>query len=359
MRTMVKWTALALITAVFMIPSLAFGDGLPVITHAEVDYNTLAITAFGSNFGAQTGSVKLGETQLGIHTWCADKIVAQLPEGVTHGSYLMTIVRPTRLLPLMAFMSVTIGGEGMQGEPGPMGPQGPAGPQGPRGADGTPGEAGAVGPQGPKGDTGATGPIGPQGIPGVNASIPQEIYDLLCPLVTATNDKPCPTFCNCSKKVFVSSELYTGDLGGLTGADGKCQSLASAAGLSGTYKAWLSAASSSPASRFVHSIYPYALVNGSLIAANWDDLIDGSDLGHRIDADEKGLPPRGGFEVWTNTNEAGNAIDDRLYSCVNWTEGTLGTGFFGQFDRLDTEWTMVEGRPDGCRDQKHLYCFQQ
>ena len=42
------------------------------------------------------------------------------------------------------------------------------------------------------------------------------------------------------KRVFVTSANYTGDLGGLVGADSKCQALADSAGLDGNYKAWLS-----------------------------------------------------------------------------------------------------------------------
>ena len=41
------------------------------------------------------------------------------------------------------------------------------------------------------------------------------------------------------KTVFVSSQTYDGNLGGLAGADAKCQGLADAAGLKGTFKALL------------------------------------------------------------------------------------------------------------------------
>src|SRR5262249_42934796 len=42
------------------------------------------------------------------------------------------------------------------------------------------------------------------------------------------------------KRVFVTSTTHDGNLGGLDGADAICASLAANAGLSGTYKAWLS-----------------------------------------------------------------------------------------------------------------------
>jgi hypothetical protein len=42
------------------------------------------------------------------------------------------------------------------------------------------------------------------------------------------------------KIVFVTSQTYTGNLGGHTGADQKCKALALAAGLLGNFKAWIS-----------------------------------------------------------------------------------------------------------------------
>src|SRR4051812_26024409 len=81
---------------------------------------------------------------------------------------------------------------------------------------------------------------------------------------------PPPLACGSgSSCVFVSSALYSGALGGLSGADSKCQGLAAAAGLPGAYKAWLADTTGAPISRFVHSTGPYRLVNGTTIAANW------------------------------------------------------------------------------------------
>ena len=40
--------------------------------------------------------------------------------------------------------------------------------------------------------------------------------------------------------VFVTSEIYLGNLGGIAGAHSKCQALANAAGISGTFRPWLS-----------------------------------------------------------------------------------------------------------------------
>jgi uncharacterized repeat protein (TIGR02543 family) len=50
--------------------------------------------------------------------------------------------------------------------------------------------------------------------------------------------------------VFVTSTSYTGNIGGLAGADAACQARANAAGLTGTYKAWLSTSSVNAINRF-------------------------------------------------------------------------------------------------------------
>ena len=78
------------------------------------------------------------------------------------------------------------------------------------------------------------------------------------------------------KNVFVTSQSHNGDFGGLTGADAFCQSLALTAGLSGTYKAWLSDTTGSPATRFAQASVPYRLVDGTTIANDWNDLTDGT-----------------------------------------------------------------------------------
>src|SRR5262245_61095552 len=87
--------------------------------------------------------------------------------------------------------------------------------------------------------------------------------------------------------VFLSSTEQAGDLGGIAGADAICQSLAHAADLPGTYRAWLSDGNASPSTRFSRSTAPYTLVDGTLIAGNWNELTGGA-LQHAIDLAETG-----------------------------------------------------------------------
>jgi hypothetical protein len=75
------------------------------------------------------------------------------------------------------------------------------------------------------------------------------------------------------KTVFITSRRYDGDLNGVSGADQKCNDLATAAGLEGHYKAWLSTSSAdSPAATFNRSPVAYVLVDGRRVADNWSSL---------------------------------------------------------------------------------------
>ena len=85
--------------------------------------------------------------------------------------------------------------------------------------------------------------------------------------------------------VFVTSTRHDGDLGGLEGADDICQELSRVAGLSGSFKAWLSDDSDSPSSRFTHAETPYVLTDGARIASNWGELTTA--VTRHIDIDER------------------------------------------------------------------------
>jgi hypothetical protein len=163
--------------------------------------------------------------------------------------------------------------------------------------------------------------------------------------------------------VFLSSTLYPGNLGGLAGGDAKCQGLADAARLPGTYKAWLSDGINSisqgprsPASRFVRSSGPYQLVNGTTIAANWADLTDGTLLA-AIGVTEVGGNLGTTENTWTQTSRNGrSAFPDE--SCTNLTSAaTDDLGFVGSAAQVGQRWT--EHDFTFCNASAHLYCFQQ
>ena len=118
-----------------------------------------------------------------------------------------------------------------------------------------------------------------------------------------------------SYRVFVTSQVYKGNLGGLDGADAKCQQLADSAGLNGKWMAYLGNTTIRPFKRIFGSAVPYKLINDAVIADNWNDLTDGS-IQNQIDKDENGqiIPPRTSVYAWT----AKNAGDARS-TCLEWT----------------------------------------
>jgi len=171
-----------------------------------------------------------------------------------------------------------------------------------------------------------------------------------------------------TRKVFVTSQLYDGNLGGVTGADMICQSLADSATppVPGTFRAWISDGTSSPANSFDLSTVPYQLVDddGTTIANNFADLIDGA-IQNPIDKDENGNTISGGisgnFSVWTNTNTDGTASTN---NCNNWSGSGIGQlGVQGITRASDSRWTFIPPtRPSGsisCDNLARLYCFQQ
>ena len=165
------------------------------------------------------------------------------------------------------------------------------------------------------------------------------------------------------KTVFITSVLYKGDLGGLAGADAKCQARAEAAGLPGLYKAWLSVQGEGPNTRFTKSSKPYRLVDGTIVADVWSDLVDGS-LDAPITLTELGaaapigttLCDGGGHPAaWTSTNWNGSPAN--FNACSNWTT-TQGQGAWGRATASNVFWTdwCYNG---SCSWQASLYCFQQ
>jgi cysteine-rich repeat protein len=166
------------------------------------------------------------------------------------------------------------------------------------------------------------------------------------------------------KFIFVSSVMYTGNLGGLGGADAKCQGLAQAAGLPGTYMAWLSDGTGSPSTRMTKAAVPYVRPDGMKVANNWADLTDNNLIISVNQTETKGAVPvgntscgGGGFKtVWTNTNANGTQANANN-SCTNWTSGN-GSSIWGRADLTDSSWSFwCSGGL--CSWNSPIYCVQQ
>lgn len=176
----------------------------------------------------------------------------------------------------------------------------------------------------------------------------------------------------CGKRVFVTSTVSNGNLGGLAGADSKCQerALAAVPTLPGTYKAWLSDDVASPSTRFKKAAIPYRLVSGTLIANDWIDLTDGT-LTNPINLDEFGaaaptneLCGVGEVSPWTWTSTEGTDLvaswGARVagMNCMNWTDGIASHAELGSGNKA-TDWASWCNAPRGCNLLAPLFCFQQ
>jgi hypothetical protein len=165
--------------------------------------------------------------------------------------------------------------------------------------------------------------------------------------------------CRLPKVVFLSSAKYNGNLGGISGADTKCQGLAIAAGFSGTYKAWLSDATTSPVETFNKSEIPYILIDGTIVAQNWGDLVDGNLLTAINIMEDGGSGGTWGNNVWTHTTVT--AYPASTYNpCNGWIDATNSYGSStGTSSRNDTGWTWDPSNGVLCAETKRLYCFEQ
>lgn len=169
------------------------------------------------------------------------------------------------------------------------------------------------------------------------------------------SDDGCSNACEIELNlVFVSSGVYTGNLGGIAGADDECRQLAELADLPGDYKAWLSDGGNSPSTHFTRSDQPYVLTDGTIIASNWSELTDGS-LDAPINRTEFGQEVSS--YVWTSTTATSNVVNSNSV-CFNWTDGSdNNSGSVGYTSDTNSGWSYAAS--DTCSSSYHIYCFRQ
>lgn len=160
----------------------------------------------------------------------------------------------------------------------------------------------------------------------------------------------------CGRLVFVTSTQSNGALGGVNGADVRCQQAAAGnPNLAGrTWRAWIGSGSSySPAQNFPQGTGTYRLVDGkTVIAANWTELVS-SGPRVKINLTELGSTLGDAVAVWTGTQSDGAGV---AANCTAWTAAT-GTGKVGVVSSGGTGWTDTTDRD--CGLSAHLYCFEE
>lgn len=182
------------------------------------------------------------------------------------------------------------------------------------------------------------------------------------------------------KTVFITSTLYYGDLvteanalndgttytDGLTAGDALCQSRADAAGLDGTYKAWLSTSSSDAIRMLSKTAGPWYRTDGVKVG-DYEDFVNETleAIPHR---DEYGNEPDpyvtgSGIDpnyAWTGTGGDGGTRNNNTgtYTCNDWTDATDSYyGTSGDAETLTYYWTYSDDYE--CNEYKQaLYCFE-
>lgn len=166
-----------------------------------------------------------------------------------------------------------------------------------------------------------------------------------------------------SRIVFLIPETVApADFGGLEGADAICQSEADAAGLEGTFLAWLStSANDDPESRFSHAGGPFVRTDGIIIAEDWADLTDGeliASINHNAAGEE--IVHFLGIDVVTATAANGTHVPRSFAACGSYTaDYELGEPDRGNSNEIDGRWSAIAEPWDCGIAGAGLYCFQQ
>ena len=175
--------------------------------------------------------------------------------------------------------------------------------------------------------------------------------DLDC--ISGSCDKNFTSQGACRHRVFVTSDDWSADFGGLSGADEKCMKAARAQGLGGRWKAILSDDSLDASSR-LRVVSPVVNLNDEVVADDRADLWDQS-IDTDIDYNEKSMSAHPlPDEVWTGSNATGHSAPD---NCQNWTSTSPGDdGVTGDFGRNNSDW-LEDPPSDACLRQARLYCI--
>ena len=150
-------------------------------------------------------------------------------------------------------------------------------------------------------------------------------------------------------RAFVTKEAYTGNLGGLSGADGICKENALLAGLPGSYVAWLSTDTIDAKDRIPDWQYALSGDGNPVISKDKADLLDGVLL-RLFNTDADGKYYAG--QVWTGTKADGTK---NKATCNNWSSTTT-KGSAGTTESVAAEWT--ESLVSSCQSAFRFYCFE-
>jgi hypothetical protein len=157
---------------------------------------------------------------------------------------------------------------------------------------------------------------------------------------------------NCGVVLVALNSGFTGNLGGISGANTKCATQAAAAGLTGTFKAVLSSTTQNAKALLTTALATGPVYNsrGELLYSSWNSMWSPSKwvsshtiwsfAGKRVDEGLGSAPAWNDADAWhgSTTNGALRAG----YTCTDWTLAT-GNGSVGEID-MNTFTTLLESR---------------
>lgn len=150
-------------------------------------------------------------------------------------------------------------------------------------------------------------------------------------------------------RAFVTSTTHVlGALGGLAGADAICNQRAAAAGLDGTYVAWLSSSTATAASRLANAS-GWVRTDGKPFAKSRGDLLAGRLL-YPLELDETGTR----LLVPAEDRLLGTGDGSVSSTCGDWAS-LDGDVMAGLFTRVGRRWTQAGVK--GCKTPSRLYCL--
>ena len=180
----------------------------------------------------------------------------------------------------------------------------------------------------------------------------------------------CGAMCKLSPRlVFVTSAVFSGNMGGLAGADKHCnEAAAMQPGITGTYRAWLMVDGQSIEDRFPEFVEPVAWnftnTSAGLLAKSFAELVaegPAQPVAFTEAGDEMPME-----SVWTGITKDGVAAGG---DCAQWTSeaGTAALiGYSGYLPnvgpdalkwKLERQWTDI-GFKKTCNKKHPIYCLQ-
>jgi hypothetical protein len=151
--------------------------------------------------------------------------------------------------------------------------------------------------------------------------------------------------------MFVTSTTYTGNLGGLAGADAICRERANAGGRAGTYKAWLSTSTVNANTR-LGTASGWVRVDGKPFVSSMNDLGNGKLFTPpRIDEFGNDIGEVGAMTSTTTGGVYANNGD-----CAGWTSSSSGAQVSTGTSAGNGAMFEIYGIGN-CAGTFHLYCF--